>query len=87
MNKTKFDPKWLIKWRKDMELTQHQMGDFIGVDQVTINKWENGKSNPRPLALKYLYMLHHSYYFKQNRKLKIAENEVLRQTINERENI
>jgi putative transcriptional regulator len=32
-------------------LTQEQFAAFLGVTCPTINRWENGRSNPSPLAV------------------------------------
>ena len=36
------------KWSR--KVTQHELGDIIGVDQKTINLWEHEKGRPGRLA-------------------------------------
>jgi|SRR5215475_14375 len=49
--------------RKELELTQKELGEIFGVDEMTINRWENGISEPPAfgaifLALKQLRFDH-----------------------------
>ena len=37
--------------RKSLGLTQEKMAARLGVSFPTINRWENGRSQPSPLAL------------------------------------
>jgi putative transcriptional regulator len=32
-------------------LTQEQFGAYLGVTYATINRWENGRSQPSPMAI------------------------------------
>jgi transcriptional regulator with XRE-family HTH domain len=32
-------------------LTQEQFGAYLGVTYATINRWENGRSQPSPMAM------------------------------------
>ena len=38
--------------RKKMKLSQTGLADLIGVDYVTVNRWENGHAKPSQLALR-----------------------------------
>ena len=38
--------------RKRLELTQEQCAAQLGVTFSTLNRWENGRAKPSPLALK-----------------------------------
>lgn len=37
--------------RQEMKLTQEKFAQELGVVYSTVNKWENGKTMPSPLAL------------------------------------
>ncbi len=43
--------KELRTLRYDLGLTQEQLAVRLGVTVVTINRWENGRAKPSPLAL------------------------------------
>ena len=48
-------PAELVKAiRKAMGLTQEQFAAQIGVTVATVNRWENGRATPQPLAMKGL---------------------------------
>lgn len=50
--------KYLIKSiREYIGLSQNEFSNKIGVSFATINRWENGHSNPTPLAQEKLYEL------------------------------
>jgi DNA-binding transcriptional regulator YiaG len=38
--------------RKRLDLTQEKFAAKLGVTTPTINRWENGRAKPSPLALK-----------------------------------
>lgn len=38
--------------RQKLELTQEQFAHRIGVSFSTVNRWENGKGDPSPLAMR-----------------------------------
>ena len=40
--------------RNRLGLTQEKMAGQLGVTFPTINRWENGRANPSPLALKQI---------------------------------
>ena len=40
--------------RKRMGLTQLQFAQRIGVSFQTVNRWENGKTKPLPIALRLI---------------------------------
>jgi len=40
--------------RKKLGQTQKEFAERIGVDQVTVNRWENKKRKPSKLALRNL---------------------------------
>jgi len=46
--------------RKQLGLTQEEFAHQIGVTFATVNRWENGKSEPSRLAIKMLMALNHS---------------------------
>jgi putative transcriptional regulator len=43
--------KLIRELRLQSGLTQEQFAAFLGVTCATINRWENGHSNPSPLAV------------------------------------
>lgn len=43
--------------RTSLGLTQEQFAAKVGVTFTTVNRWENGKSKPSPLALKRISAL------------------------------
>ncbi len=52
--KDKDIPKIVKKLRTAMGLTQEQFAAQIGVTFCTVNRWENGKGKPSPLAMKQI---------------------------------
>jgi putative transcriptional regulator len=50
--------KIIRKLRSDLGLTQEQFATKIGVTYTTVNRWENNKAKPSPLALKQIKELH-----------------------------
>jgi transcriptional regulator with XRE-family HTH domain len=40
--------------RSRLGLTQEKMAARLGVTFPTVNRWENGRANPSPLALKQI---------------------------------
>lgn len=45
------------KLRARLHLTQRMLADRIGVEPITISRWETGKSRPSHLALRQLRRL------------------------------
>jgi type I restriction enzyme M protein len=43
-------PNLLKKIRKDLNLTQEQLAQRLGVSYVSVNEWENARRKPSPLA-------------------------------------
>lgn len=43
--------------RQKLKLTQENLAKAIGVSFVTINRWENDKAKPSPLAVARLKLL------------------------------
>jgi len=37
--------------RKKLKLTQEQLAQKLGVSWATVNRWENNKTKPSPLAM------------------------------------
>ena len=51
-SKTKKDmPKMIKKLRTSLSLTQEQFAAKLGVTVSTVNRWENDKDKPSPLAM------------------------------------
>ncbi|NEQ26919.1 MAG: helix-turn-helix transcriptional regulator [Microcoleus sp. SIO2G3] len=46
--------QFIREFRQSMELTQEQFAAFLGVTYPTINRWENGRTTPSPMALKLI---------------------------------
>ncbi len=51
------ESKIIRKIRTRLHLTQKQLAELIGVDQVTVNRWENDKRKPSKLAMRQLERL------------------------------
>ena len=51
------DAKIIKGIRKRLGFTQKQLAELIGVDQVSVNRWENNKRKPSKLALRQLERL------------------------------
>ena len=47
--------------RTALDLTQEQFAAKIGVTFSTVNRWENGKGKPSPLAMKQIQELLKKY--------------------------
>ena len=43
----RFSPKWVAAHRKKLELSAADYGVLVGVSQLTIYNWEQGKSKPQ----------------------------------------
>lgn len=50
-------PRLVRELRKQMGLTQEKFAAKAGVTFPTINRWENGRSKPSPLAMERLEAL------------------------------
>jgi DNA-binding transcriptional regulator YiaG len=46
-DKSTMTPKQIIKFRKDLELTQEQLAGTVGTEQHTVSQWERDKNRPR----------------------------------------
>ena len=44
----------ILRRRTALNLTQQQLADAVGVHQITVHRWEAGKSTPSGLALRLL---------------------------------
>ena len=44
--------KLIRELRLETRLTQEQFAATLGVTHSTMNRWENGRSNPSPLAMR-----------------------------------
>lgn len=53
-------PSLIRQLRKRLGLTQEQLAARIGVTFPTINRWENGRTTPSPLALRTIVELLHA---------------------------
>jgi DNA-binding transcriptional regulator YiaG len=52
--KRAMSPKQIRALRKDLELTQQQLADWIAAQRVTVARWEIGTSRPTGAYLKSL---------------------------------
>lgn len=60
--------KMIRKLRTALGLTQEQFAAKAGVTYSTVNRWENGKAKPSPLALQKIEELQNE--LKQNKQSK-----------------
>ena len=44
----------ILQLRQTLGLTQEKLAQKLGVSFPTINRWENGRSKPSPLAMKQI---------------------------------
>jgi putative transcriptional regulator len=49
--------KLIRKLRQEMGLTQEKFAAMLGVTFPTVNRWENGRSQPSPLAMEKVVSL------------------------------
>jgi DNA-binding transcriptional regulator YiaG len=56
-SKTIVDKDFIKKLRVDCDLTQLVFSSILGVSVKTIEKWEQGSVEPRPITKKFLYLL------------------------------
>ncbi len=56
-SKTIVDKDFIKKLRVDRDLTQVVFSSILGVSVKTIEKWEQGAVEPRPITKKFLYLL------------------------------
>lgn len=50
-------PGWIRRFREAMSLTQKELGAAIGVDKLTVSRWERGEIRPRLSAVKAMRKL------------------------------
>lgn len=46
--------KQIRSWRKQMNFTQSDAAEFLGMSSRTLQNWEQGKRTPQGLARKFL---------------------------------
>lgn len=51
------NPLGVLELRKRLSMTQEQLARELGVTVGTVNRWENGRFRPSPLALRGLERL------------------------------
>ena len=54
---TKSTPGYIKSLREALGLTQQQFGERIGVDKMTVWRWEQGRVGPNPEAVKAIEAL------------------------------
>ena len=47
----------IMKLRAELGVTQEQLAAKLGVAFSTVSRWENGRGNPSPLAIKRIEQL------------------------------
>lgn len=52
-------PEEIKKYREEKGFTQDQLGDLLGVTQVSIDRWENGEVRPTGSAAMLLWIFTH----------------------------
>lgn len=57
--------KTIRKLRTELGLTQEQFAAKVGVTFSTVNRWENGRGKPSPLAMKRI-----KHLLARNKKMK-----------------
>lgn len=55
-NKQQFS-KTIRELRQEIGLTQEKLASLLGVTCLTVNRWENGRTQPSPLAIKQIEKL------------------------------
>ena len=60
--------------REAMGLTQEQFAAKVGVTLATVNRWENGRAEPQPLAVKMMKALREQHGLKQTKGKPVHEN-------------
>ena len=71
--KKKDIPRMIRELRKAMGLTQEQFAAKAGVTFSTVNRWENGRGKPSPLALRRIDELQQEFH-KTNKSDEEAES-------------
>jgi transcriptional regulator with XRE-family HTH domain len=52
-------PEELVAWRKERKITQGELARLLGVDMITISRWERGVQTISPLLPLALEGLEH----------------------------
>ncbi len=68
-------PSFIKKLRKSLGLTQEEMAKRLGVSFTSVNRWENGQTQPTQLAkrqIESLYLSHQDE--KKNNNLSRSQN-------------
>ena len=50
-------PGWIKTFRTTLGLTQRELGEEIGVDKLTVSRWERGQVQPRTAAVREMRKL------------------------------
>ncbi|MFH0988492.1 MAG: helix-turn-helix transcriptional regulator [bacterium] len=50
MKKAQWSPERILSLREELELTQIEFAERVGVRQATISNWETGKKAPSPMG-------------------------------------
>jgi putative transcriptional regulator len=54
VNNQRLTSRLICELRQRLELTQEQFAVKLGVTCLTVNRWENARSYPSPMALKLI---------------------------------
>lgn len=72
LDSEKIIPTKIREIRLEMGLTQEQFAAKLGVSFPTVNRWENQKAKPSPLAIQKLQKLFSNY----KRKDRLKQNNI-----------
>ncbi len=72
LDSEKIIPSKIREIRLEMGLTQEQFAAKLGVSFPTVNRWENQKAKPSPLAIQKLQKLFSNY----KRKDRLKQNNI-----------
>ena len=56
-SRPKISGEYLKLIRIKYQWSQQQLADYLGVDRVTVTRWQNGKRKPMPFLARELYKL------------------------------
>lgn len=71
--------RFIRELRKLTGLTQEQFGLLVGVSYETISRWENGRMQPSPLALKQIGQTAEELAHSPNDAIRKRAEELLKQ--------
>jgi DNA-binding transcriptional regulator YiaG len=63
-------PELVKEIRRQLGLSQEELAHALGVSFATVNRWENGKTNPSKLAYKQIERFCHERNINMNQSYK-----------------